>query len=132
MGFTSGRHAGLLLPLFSAPSRRSWGIGELADLAPLCAWLQRAGLDLLQVLPLNEVAVNDHSPYAAMSAMAIDPIYIALHEVPDFQAQGGEASLGPDERRRLAAVRASRRVCYSEIRSLKTAVLRASFLATGA
>jgi 4-alpha-glucanotransferase len=127
LGFTSGRHAGLLLPLFSAPSRRSWGIGELADLAPLCAWLRSAGLDLLQVLPLNEVAVNDHSPYAAMSAMAIDPVYIALREVPDFQAQGGEASLRPDERRQLAAVRASRRVCYREIRSLKTAVLRASF-----
>ena len=126
-GFTSGRHAGLLLPLFSAHSRRSWGIGELADLPRLAAWLQGAGLDLLQVLPLNEMAVDDHSPYSAMSAMAIDPIYIALHEVPDFQAQGGEESLRPHERRRLAAVRASRQVSYREVRSLKTAALRASF-----
>jgi len=56
-GFTSGRHAGLLLPLFSAPGRRSWGIGELADLPPLGGWIKSAGLDFLQLLPLNEMAV---------------------------------------------------------------------------
>jgi len=126
-GFTSGRRAGLLLPLFSAPSRKSWGIGELADLPHLCGWLKSAGLAFLQVLPLHEMAVDDHSPYSAISAMALDPLYISLNDVPDFQAQGGEASLRPDERRRLAAVRASRRVCYREIRSLKTGVLRTSF-----
>jgi 4-alpha-glucanotransferase len=126
-GFTSGRHAGLLLPLFSAPSRRSWGIGELADLPPLCAWLKRAGLDFLQLLPLNERAVDDHSPYSAMSAMAIDPVYIAVHQVPDFQALGGEDALRPEQRRRLAAVRSARRIQYAEVRSLKTEALRAAF-----
>jgi 4-alpha-glucanotransferase len=126
-GFTSGRHAGLLLPLFSAPSRRSWGIGELADLPRLCGWLKSAGLDFLQVLPLNEMAVDDHSPYSAISAMAIDPIYLALDEVPDFKALGGEAALRPDLRRLLASLRASRRVRYQEIRSLKSEALRASF-----
>ena len=30
--FFHGRHAGLLVPLFSIPSRSSWGIGEIADL----------------------------------------------------------------------------------------------------
>ena len=109
-GFTCGRHAGLLLPLFSAPSRRSWGIGELADLAFVGGWIRRAGLDFLQVLPLNEMAVDDQSPYAALSAMAIDPIYVAVHQIPDFEALGGEAALRPEQRRRLAAVRASRRI----------------------
>ena len=30
--FFHGRHAGLLVPLFSLPSRESWGIGEIGDL----------------------------------------------------------------------------------------------------
>jgi len=126
-GFTCGRHAGLLLPLFSAPSRRSWGIGELADLPFVGGWIRRAGLDFLQILPLNEMAADDQSPYAALSAMAIDPIYIAVHQIPDFEALGGEAALGPEQRRRLAAVRASRRIAYRDIRALKREALRAAF-----
>ena len=126
-GFTCGRHAGLLVPLFSAPSRSSWGIGELADLPPLSSWLRRAGLDFLQILPLNEMAVDDHSPYSAMSAMAIDPVYLSLPQIPDFEALGGEGSLRPEQRRRLAAVRVSRRIAYQDIRSLKTEALRAAF-----
>ena len=31
--FSHGRHAGVLVPLFSIPSRRSWGIGELPTLS---------------------------------------------------------------------------------------------------
>ena len=127
MAFTSGRHCGALVPLFSAPSRQSWGIGELADLPPLCSWLKRAGLEFVQLLPLNEMAVADQSPYSAMSAMAVDPIYLAVYQVPDFQALGGESALRPEQRRLLAAVRSSPQVRYREIRSLKAEAMRAAF-----
>ena len=42
--FFHGRHAGLLVPLFSIPSRESWGIGEIGDLPRLGAWMADAGL----------------------------------------------------------------------------------------
>jgi 4-alpha-glucanotransferase len=58
----SSRLAGLLVPLFSIPSTRSWGIGELSDIVPLGAWMRAAGLNLLQVLPLNEMAAGGRSP----------------------------------------------------------------------
>ena len=35
------------------------------------------------------------SPYSALSAMAIDPLYIALDDVPEFQALGGERCRSP-------------------------------------
>ena len=123
----TGRHAGLLLPLFSAPSRASWGIGEIADLPILSAWLGDAGFDVLQILPLNEMQTSQHSPYAAASAMAIDPIYVSLRDVPEFQAAGGETALSPDKQRRTADVRASPRVDYNGVRALKMEVLRAAF-----
>jgi 4-alpha-glucanotransferase len=125
--FQSGRHAGLLLPLFSAPSRQSWGVGEIADLPLLCGWLKNAGLDFLQVLPLNEMRADEHSPYSAVSAMAIDPIYVSLRAVPDFLARGGERALSPAARRRLAAVRTSCRLDYNVVRALKIEALRAAF-----
>ena len=52
--FFHGRYAGLLVPLFSIPSRRSWGIGELADLPALGDWVSSAGFAFVQLLPPTE------------------------------------------------------------------------------
>ena len=68
-----GRHAGLLVPLFSMPSTSSWGVGEIADIPVMAAWLRECGLDMLQLLPLNEMAAGQNSPYCALSALALDP-----------------------------------------------------------
>ena len=56
------------------------------------------------------MAPGDCSPYSAMSAAAIDPIYISLSDVPEFLDAGGEASLSDDDRACLAEVRQSTRV----------------------
>lgn len=125
--FKAGRHAGLLLPLFSAASRSGWGVGEIADFPLLACWMQRAGLDFLLTLPLNEMNSSQHSPYSAVSAMAIDPIYVTLREVPDFIGLGGEAALPPAARLALDAARNSERIDYVVVRALKMAALRQSF-----
>ena len=108
--FWSGRHAGVLLPLFAAPSSESWGSGEISDIPLVAAWLKDAGFDFLQVLPLNEMSADDHSPYAAVTAMAIDPIFISLRDVPDFETCGGEESLSTAMRDRIREVRVAGRV----------------------
>ena len=119
----AGRRAGVLIPLFSCPGTGSWGIGEIGDLAPLTAWLAGAGQRALQLLPINEMAPDEQSPYSAMSAMAIDPIYISLASVPDF---AGESSLSLEDRARLARVRQSRSIDYAGVRQLKRTALRAA------
>jgi len=121
------RRAGVLIPLFSCASTTSWGIGEIGDIVPLAAWLARAGVGVLQLLPINEMAPGQQSPYSAISAMAIDPIYIRLAGVPDFDACGGERSLGGDDRARLDRARQSPRVDYAAVRHLKYTALRAAF-----
>jgi 4-alpha-glucanotransferase len=68
------RSAGILVPLFAL--RGGSGIGEIGDVAPFCAWLAAAGHRVLQLLPILEMSLGERSPYAAMSAFAIDPIYI--------------------------------------------------------
>ncbi|MFN7980467.1 MAG: 4-alpha-glucanotransferase [Vicinamibacterales bacterium] len=122
-----GRRCGVMIPLFSAPSTRSWGCGEIGDIAPLTRWLSAAGQRLLQLLPLNEMAPGDCSPYSAMSAAAIDPIYISLSDVPEFLDAGGEASLTDDDRACLAELRRSTRVPYRVLRPLKLRTLTAAF-----
>ena len=121
------RRAGILVPLFSIPSTRSWGIGEIGDIESVAAWLERAGQRVLLMLPINEMPLHESSPYSALSAMAIDPQFITLDAVEDFAAIGGEASLGPERLARLDAVRSARVIDYASVRDLKHAALRASF-----
>jgi 4-alpha-glucanotransferase len=111
--FSSGRHAGVLVPLFSIPSGRSWGIGEIPDLVPLSRWLHSSGLDFVQLLPVNEMQEGQSSPYSALTAMAIDPIFIALDDVEDWTRDGNEAALGAEARAALDFAREAPRVNYA-------------------
>jgi len=112
------------MPLFSCPRTTSWGIGDIGDLDAMTGWLAAAGQRVVQLLPINEMAPGQNSPYSAISAMAIDPLYIDVSAVPEFKAVGGEASLTDDERSRLENVRRSPEVDYGPIRQLKRIALR--------
>lgn len=118
------RCSGLIAPLPSLPSRASWGIGEFPDLARFARWAAEAGQSVLQILPLAEMPPGERSPYSAMTAMALDPIYLALPEVPDFAALGGETALDAADRSVLAAARGADRIRYELIRDLKRRCLR--------
>jgi 4-alpha-glucanotransferase len=121
------RRAGLLLPLFSFPSSSSWGIGDIGDVATMAAWLEGGGQRVLQLLPLNEMAAGEQSPYSALTAMAIDPIYIRVPAVVDFGRLGGERSLEAADRSSLDRVRTTAAVDYQSVRRLKVAALTAAF-----
>src|SRR3954469_18642761 len=120
--FFTGRHAGLLVPLFSIPSRDSWGIGEIPDIVRIGCWMREAGLSFLQLLPLNEMAEGQNSPYSALSAMAIDPLFIAPSQVPDLDALGGEDMLTDEERSTLRTARDAPAIQYPAVRTIKNRV----------
>ena len=115
--FFHGRHAGLLVPLFSMPSRESWGIGEIGDLPRLGAWMAEAGFSFLQLLPINEMADGQNSPYSAMSAMAIDPIFISPAAVPTSARSAARTCCPAAERALLKKARASKSIDYSAVRT---------------
>ncbi len=127
MSIPKRRSAGLLLPLFSVRSDSSWGVGELPDVAALAPWLREARLSLWMMLPLLEAAIGQDSPYSALSAFALDPIYVSMDAIPDFRALGGEAALSGDERRELDTARSTATIDYPTVRRLKGRWLRRSF-----
>src|SRR3954447_2078358 len=120
--FFSGRHAGLLVPLFSIPSRESWGIGEIPDIIRIGCWMREAGFSFLQLLPLNEMAEGQNSPYSALSAIAIDPLFIAPSRVADIEALGGVSALTEEEQSTLRTARASPAIQYPAVRAIKNRV----------
>lgn len=118
------RRSGVLMPLFSIRSSRGWGIGEFPDLAGFGRWLALAGQSFVQLLPINELPPGERSPYSSLTAMALDPIFVALPNVSDFAALGGESLLERDERAALDAVRDAATADYVGVRSLKERCLR--------
>lgn len=113
------RIVGVTVPLFSLRSASSWGIGEIGDLPALARLLAPAGVSLIQLLPINEIAGGNTSPYGALSAFGIDPMYISLTAVDDLRALGNAEALGHDGARRLDALRAAPGVDYEAVRALK-------------
>jgi 4-alpha-glucanotransferase len=121
------RRRGLLLPLFSAVSTTTWGIGDFSAIAPLARWMRAAGLDDLMLLPVGTMADDQSSPYSACSAMAIDPLYIPIDQVPDFQRAGGRDGFVPSFRAELDRVSAAPRIDYAGVRLVKHAALSIAF-----
>ena len=122
-----GRSAGLVVPLFSLRSGRDWGIGDIGDLPPFAGWLSSGGFRVLQLLPTNTLAEGETSPYSALSAMAIDPVYVAVDEVPEFPGFGGEARLPLGAQAALRTARSGSRVRYAQVREAKESALRLCF-----
>ncbi len=92
-----GRCYGLLVQLYSLLSERSWGMGDLGDLAELGGWAGRAlGAGFVQVNPLHAAvpgAPTDPSPYRPSSRRFPDPVHLRVEDVPEFPYADGPARL---------------------------------------
>lgn len=119
--------SGVTIPLFSIRTRADWGIGQITAL-PACAELfLSAGQRLVQVLPAHELADGETSPYGALSAFALDPIYIDVDAVAEVDAALVDQALDADDKRELARVRSATHVDYKTVRSLKRKALAKAF-----
>jgi len=77
----SHRKAGILIPLFSVYSKKSFGIADFGDLKLLIDWVKLTGHSILQLLPMNEMGPV-FCPYDALSSFALEPVYISLRDLP--------------------------------------------------
>ncbi len=80
---------GLATQLYSLRSRRSWGVGDLADLARLATWSAGLGAGFVQVNPLHAaapVAPMEPSPYLPTSRRFANPLYLRVEDVPEHGA----------------------------------------------
>jgi 4-alpha-glucanotransferase len=116
--------AGVLAPLFALRRDNDLGIGDLEALRQFVDWAAEIGFKLVQLLPINEMG-GDHSPYNAISAVAIEPT--TLHLAPgspedltqhDFDEVVRESDL---ERLRKGPVK------HDRVRRLKMMLLEKAF-----
>src|SRR3954451_19270344 len=121
---TERKIAGVLAPLFALRTENDLGIGDLGGLRQFIDWVAEIGFKLVQLLPINEMG-GDHSPYNAISAVALEPT--TLHLAPgspadltqtDFDGVTTGVSL---ERLRAGAVK------YPRVKKLKQQLLEKAF-----
>ncbi|RKX78049.1 MAG: 4-alpha-glucanotransferase [Spirochaetes bacterium] len=108
---------GVCVPVSALHSGESCATGEFPDLIPFGEFCKEAGLDVIQILPVNDTGYHS-SPYYALSAFALNPLYLRLSLLP-------EAWLFMRE---IDALRANhggdRRVGYSSVITDKLALLK--------
>ncbi len=73
---------GIALPVSALMTKKSCGIGEFSDLILFADFCKKTGMRIIQLLPVNDTG-TDSSPYNALSAFALHPVYIRLEELPE-------------------------------------------------
>jgi 4-alpha-glucanotransferase len=86
---------GFMTQLYSVRSRRSWGLGDLDDLAELASWSgHQLGAGFVLVNPLHAAAPvgpMEPSPYLPATRRFVNPIYARVEAVPEFAYLDGDA-----------------------------------------
>jgi 4-alpha-glucanotransferase len=121
------RAAGLWANLWSVRGRRSWGAGDLTDLADLARWAGREGLDFVGVNPLHALRpeAGEVSPYSPVSRLFRNPLYLDPEAVPELaESPAARAAIAsPGHRGALARLRAARRLDPAAVAALRRPVL---------
>lgn len=118
------RSTGLLVPIFALRGSHDLGIGDTGAVREMVDWCAERGIGVLQLLPVNETG-DDHSPYNAISSLALDPatLELAPETLPELPKREWERMLAGEQ----VASLLNGPVRYREVKALKRRILRAAF-----
>ena len=122
----TGRQWGFSTQLYAMRSARSWGIGDFGDLRRLNHWARTLGAGFTLVNPLH-AATPGHphqpSPYFPGSRCFLNPIYVAVEDVPGVAGTDGLEAAAAAGR----ALNANRRIDRDRVWEIKRPVLEHIF-----
>jgi 4-alpha-glucanotransferase len=117
------RRAGVIAPLSALRGPDDCGVGDVAALDAFYSWMNDAGLTVLQLLPLADLAPKDACPYTAISAFAVDAVYLAPGRLPEVTS----SPKWRDAWAKTGRGRPSDRAMFAQARRIKFAFLRKLF-----
>jgi len=117
--------AGVLTPISALRSETDLGIGDLEALRQFIDWAAGVGFKIVQLLPINEMG-SDHSPYNAISAVALEPttLHLAPGSPEDLTQEDFDTVIAQHD---LAKLRKGA-VKHGRVRRLKIELLERSFV----
>lgn len=121
---TKQRNIGIVLPVSALRTKASTGVGEFPDLLPLADLCSKLGIGLIQLLPVNDSGFQS-SPYSALTAFALNPLYLRISGIPEFSASGKKtAQYGKELDEIRERYEAKERFPYGEIVHEKLQLLK--------
>jgi 4-alpha-glucanotransferase len=119
---------GTFLPLYALRTARSWGAGDFSDLETLAEWTASLGGGVVGTLPLLATFLDEPfepSPYAPASRRFWNELYIDPRRLPEMADCPAARRLieSPEFLREVEALRATPRVDYARLMTLKRRVL---------
>ncbi len=117
---------GYALQLYSLRSKRNWGVGDFSDLLNFIKICGQSGADIVGINPinvLNHSFPEEASPYMSMSRLFLNPIYIDVEKVPEFQKEDIS-----EHKAQIKKLNQSEYISYGEVYSLKMQVLEKLYL----
>lgn len=79
------KYTGTAIPLGAIKTKKSVGCGEFQDLIPFADLCKKSGIKIIQLLPVNDTG-TESSPYSALSAFALHPLYVTLEKLTEDEA----------------------------------------------
>jgi 4-alpha-glucanotransferase len=113
---------GWAIQLYGARSRRSWGIGDLADLRRLGQWSAKTGAGIALINPLaasTPTIPQQSSPYFPSSRRFRSPLYLRVEEVSGARELSDLAAIAA----RARALNKDRLIARDEVFRLKMGAL---------
>jgi 4-alpha-glucanotransferase len=111
------RLIGVVVPVGALRGEESIGVGEFSDLIEFAQLAVKLDIGLIQLLPVNDTGYES-SPYFALTAFALNPIYLRISALPE--AEPFKTRL--DELR--AQFESAKRFPYYHVARAKLALLR--------
>lgn len=112
---------GVSVQLYSLRSDSQWGIGDFGDLEELLAFLASHGADFIQLNPLHalDIAAPEHpSPYSPCDRRRLNPLYIHLPSVPEYEHLASELT-SPSWQEEIVALNRDNWLDYPKVSELK-------------
>ena len=78
------RKTGVVVPLGAICSQKCPSVGDFPALKDFADFCQQSGIEIIQLLPVNDTGAQS-SPYSALSAYALHPMYIRIEDLPEFE-----------------------------------------------
>ncbi|MGH7873904.1 MAG: 4-alpha-glucanotransferase, partial [Candidatus Binatia bacterium] len=124
----AGKRWGIFCPVYALRSQHNWGAGDFADLEELIDFTHQANGNAVATLPLLANFLDEPfnpSPYAPVSRLFWNELYLDLPRIPEFAGCPAAQSLlaSGEFCREIETARALSLIDYRKVMALKRQVL---------
>lgn len=117
------RTNGILMPLSAMKTASDWGVGDFSSLCEWVRFLGGLGTKIVQILPLQETEPGQNCPYSALSAFAIDPVYIDVQRVREVKLSVIAQQMILDLQEEIAKWRNAPKAAFKQAKDAKLKIL---------